>query len=147
MIAREDGEGRARRLVVLRLALGHAHEEERQRLQQLVLRQHFAVEELDRIFVGIRGRVGQPHVVPAEVLFPARVGGGHHVAGVGGEVEERMLENLRCVVAPGELRHRVMHVLIRLVLQLQRHDGQAVEEEDEIDLLVGRRRSRSAGGR
>ena len=29
-----------------------------------------------------------------------------------------------------------MHVLIRLVLQLQRHDGQAVEEEDEIDLLV-----------
>ena len=29
-----------------------------------------------------------------------------------------------------------MHVLIGLVLQLQRHDGQAVEEEDEINLLV-----------
>ncbi len=81
-------------------------------------------------------RVGQPHVVPAEVLLPARVGGGHHVAGVGGEVEERMLENLARVVARGELRHGVMHVLILLVLQLQRHDGQAVEEEDEINLLV-----------
>ena len=100
------------------------------------LRQHLAVKELDRILVRIRGRVGQPHVVPAEVLLPARVGGGHHVAGVGGEVEERMLENLVRVVAGGELRHGVMHVLVLLVLQLQRHDGQAVEEEDEINLLV-----------
>ena len=47
-----------------------------------------------------------------------------------------MLENLLRVVAGGELRHGVMHVLIRLVLQLQGHDGQAVEEEDEINLLV-----------
>ena len=74
--------------------------------------------------------------MPAEVLLPARVGRGHHVAGVGGEVEKRVLENLARVVARGELRHGVMHVLILLVLQLQRHDGQAVEEEDEIDLLV-----------
>ena len=47
-----------------------------------------------------------------------------------------MLENLVGVVAGGELRHGVMHVLVLLVLQLQRHDGQAVEEEDEINLLV-----------
>ena len=130
-------ERRAFRLVVLRLALGHADQEERERLQQLLLGQNFAVKKLDRIFVRIRGRVGQPHVVPAEILLPARVGGGHHVAGVGGEVKERVLENLARVVALGELRHRVMHVLIGLVLQLQRHDGQAVEEEDEINLLVG----------
>ena len=51
VVAREDGEGRALRLVLLRLALGHADEEERQRLQQLVLRQHLAVKELHRIFV------------------------------------------------------------------------------------------------
>ena len=82
-------------------------------------------------------RVGQARVVPAEVFLPARVGGGHHVAGVGGEVEERMLEDLAGVVAGGELRHGVMHVLVLLVLQLQRHDGQAVEKEDEINLLVG----------
>ena len=74
--------------------------------------------------------------MPAEVLLAARVGRGHHVAGVGGEVEERMLEDLARVVARRELRHGVMHVLVLLVLQLQRHDGQAVEEEDEIDLLV-----------
>ncbi|MGH8624463.1 MAG: hypothetical protein ACREYC_04015 [Gammaproteobacteria bacterium] len=30
-----------------------------------------------------------------------------------------------------------MHVLILLVLDLQRDDGQAVEEEDEVDFLVG----------
>lgn len=29
-----------------------------------------------------------------------------------------------------------MHVLVLLVLQLQRHDRQTVEEDDEIDLLV-----------
>ena len=48
-----------------------------------------------------------------------------------------MLEDLAAVVARGELRHGVMHVLVLLVLHLQRHDGQAVEEEDEVDLLVG----------
>ena len=47
-----------------------------------------------------------------------------------------MLENLVIVVARGELRHGIMHGLVLLVLHLQRHDGQAVEEEDEIDLLV-----------
>ncbi len=65
-------------------------------------------------------RVGQSHIVPAEILLPARVGGGHHVAGVGGEVKERVLENLARVLALAELRHRVMHVLIGLMLQLQR---------------------------
>ena len=30
-----------------------------------------------------------------------------------------------------------MHGLVLLVLQLQRHDGQAIEEENEINLLVG----------
>ncbi len=47
-----------------------------------------------------------------------------------------MPEDLVRVVAPGELRHGVMHVLVGLVFQLQRHDGQAVEVEDEINLLV-----------
>lgn len=47
-----------------------------------------------------------------------------------------MLENLARVVALGELRHGVMHVLVGLVLQLQRHDGQTVEIEDEINLVV-----------
>ena len=129
-------ERRAFRLVVLRLALGHADQEERERLQQLLLGQNFAVKELDRIFIRVRGRVGQSHVVPAEILLPARVCGGHHVAGVGGEVKERVLENLARVLALAELRHGVMHVLIGLVLQLQRHDGQAVEEEYEINFLV-----------
>ena len=139
VVAREQGEGRTLRLVVLRVALGHADEEERERFEQLVLRQHLAVEELHRVFAAILGDgfIRQARVVPAEVLFPARVGGGHHVAGVGGEVEERMLENLACVVAGGELRDGVMHGLVLLVFQLQRHDGQAVEEEDEINLLVG----------
>ena len=138
VVAREDGERRSLRLVLLGLALGHADEKERQRLQQLVLRQHLAVEELDRVFVqSVCGVVGQPGVVPAEVLLPARVGRRHHVAGVGGEVEERMLEDPAGMVAGRELRHGVMHVLVLLVLHLQRHDGQAVEEEDEIDLLVG----------
>jgi hypothetical protein len=58
VVAREQGGGGTFRLVLLRLALGHADEEERERLQQLLLGQHFAVKELDRVFVGIRGRVG-----------------------------------------------------------------------------------------
>ena len=136
MVAREHRERGAFRLVVLRLALGHADQEERERLQQLLLRQNFTVKKLDRIFVRGRGRVGQSHVVPAEILLPARVGGGHHVASVGGEVKKRVLEYLAGVLALAELRHRVVHVLIGLVLQLQRHDGQAVEEEYEINLLV-----------
>ena len=115
---------------------GHADQEERERLQQVLLGQNFAIEELDRIFIRIRGRVGQSHIVPAEILLPARVGGGHHVAGVGSEVKERVLENLARVLALAELRHRVMHVLIGLVLQLQVHDGQAIEEEYEINLLI-----------
>ena len=47
-----------------------------------------------------------------------------------------MLERFSGVIARGELRHGVMHVLILLVLHLQRHDGQAVEEEDEVNLVV-----------
>ena len=61
--------------------------------------------------------------MPAEILFPARVSGGHHVAGICGEVKERVLENLARMVALGELRNSVMHVLIGLVLQLQAHNG------------------------
>jgi hypothetical protein len=64
--------------------------------------------------------------VPTEILLPARVGGGHDIVRVGGEVKERVLENLVRVVARGELRHGIMHVLIGLVLQLQVHDGQAI---------------------
>ena len=41
------------------------------------------------------------------------------------------------MVAHSELRHRVMHRLVFLVFQFQRHDGQAVEEEDEINFLIG----------
>lgn len=46
-----------------------------------------------------------------------------------------MLENLVRVIAFGELRHRVMDVLIGLVLEFKRYDGQAIEEGDEIVLL------------
>jgi len=83
VIARKNGGCRARRFVVLGFALWHSNKEERQRLQQLILREHLAIKILDRVFVGIRGRIGQAHVVPTEVLFPARVGGRHRVAGVG----------------------------------------------------------------
>lgn len=47
-----------------------------------------------------------------------------------------MLEYLASVVAGGELRDGGMHGLVLFVLQLQGHDRQAVQEEDEIDLLV-----------
>ena len=53
VVAREQGEGRTLRLVVLRVALGHADEEERERFEQLVLRQHLAVEELHRVFAAV----------------------------------------------------------------------------------------------
>ena len=81
--------------------------------------------------------VGQARIVPAEILFPARIGCGHNVAGIGGDVKKRMLENLACMVTGGELRHGVMHVLVLLVFQLHRHDGQAIEKEHEINLLIG----------
>jgi hypothetical protein len=42
-----------------------------------------------------------------------------------------MLKDLLRVVAVGELRHGVMHILVGLVLQLQRHDGQAVRNKTE----------------
>src|ERR1035437_521639 len=99
VIAREDGGGWALRLIVLRFALGYPDEEERQRLQQLLLRQYLPIKEFDRILVGVSGRIGQPHVVPAEVLLFARVGGWHYVASIGGKVEERVLENLVLLIA------------------------------------------------
>ena len=45
-----------------------------------------------------------------------RIGGGLHFAGVGGEIEERVLENLELVVASGKLSHRVMHRLVLLAV-------------------------------
>ncbi len=125
------------RLVVLGRARGHADEEKGKRFEQLLLGQHFAIKKLDGIFTFRLRRIRQASVVPAEVLFTARVGGGHHVACVGSKVKKRVLEDLTRMVAGGELRHRVMHGLVFLVFQLQRHDGQAVEEEDEINLLIG----------
>jgi len=47
-----------------------------------------------------------------------------------------MLEDLDCVIAPGELRNRIVHDLVLLVLQLQRHDGQTIEKENEINLGI-----------
>ena len=47
-----------------------------------------------------------------------------------------MLENLAGVVARHELRDGVVHRRVLLVLQLQRHHGQAVEVENKIDFLV-----------
>ncbi len=82
------------------------------------------------------GVVRQSRVVPAEILFSAWVGGGHHVACVGGKVKERMLENLARMVASGELRDGIMHVLVLLVFQLQRDNRQAIEEENKINLLI-----------
>ena len=60
VIAREEGEGRAFRLVLLRLALGHADEKERERFEQLVFRQDLAVKELHRIFAGVCGVFVRP---------------------------------------------------------------------------------------
>jgi hypothetical protein len=74
--------------------------------------------------------------VPAKVFLPARVGGGFHIAGVGSQVQKRMLKNLARVVALGVLRHGIMHRLVLFVLELQRHNGQAIEEEHKINLLV-----------
>ena len=129
--------GRALRLVFLRLALRHAHQKERERFQQLLFGQHLAVKELDRVFARVCARVGQSRVVPAEVLLAARVGGGHHVAGVGGEIEERMLENLARMVAGGELRDGIMHVLVLLVLQLQATMGRPLRKKTKsISWLV-----------
>ena len=88
------------------------------RFEQLLLGQHLAVEELHRIFTRRLRRVRQARVVPAEVLFTARVGGGHHVARVSSEVEERMLENLARMIAGSELGDGVMHGLVLLVFDL-----------------------------
>ena len=86
MVARQDGEGGAFRLVSISLAPGHVQEEEGKHLQQLVPGEYFAVQELDWVFAfGLRG-VGKPHVVPSEVLGSPRIAGGHHVAGVGGQI-------------------------------------------------------------
>jgi len=139
VVTREQGESGAFRHIIHGVAMRHTDEEERQRFEQAVFRQHLAIKKFHRVFAAILGdrRVAQPGVVPAEVLLPAWVGGGLHIAGVGGKIEEGMLENLELVVAPGELRHRVMHRLVLLVLQLQRHDGQAIQEQDEVDFLVG----------
>ena len=117
--------------------MGHAHQKKRQRFKQRIFAQHLAVQKLNRVFGGGLRSVGQPHVVPAEVLLAALVCGSFHIARVGGKVQKRMLKNLACVIALGELRHRVVHRLVFLMLQLQRHDGQAVEEENEINLLLG----------
>src|SRR3990170_3020796 len=74
--------------------------------------------------------------MPAEVFETIRIAGRHHVAGVGSEVEKREPEYLAGMVAGGELRHGVMDVLVLLVFDLQRYDGQTVEKEDEINLQV-----------
>ena len=75
--------------------------------------------------------------MPSEVLLAAGISRSHDVAGVGSEVEKRVLEDLASLVTGGELSHGIMHVLILLVFNLQGHDGQAIKEKDEIDLLVG----------
>ena len=134
--AREDRAGRARRLVILRFTLRHTDEEERQRLQQLLTRQHLTVKELHRILVLIHGRVGQAHVVRAEVLLLTRVGGSLRLGSVRRQIQEGMLEDFVRVIAGHKLRHGVLHVLIRLMFQLQVHDWQAIEVKDEINLVV-----------
>ena len=53
MVAWEQGEGRALLYITLRLAFGHADQEERECLQQLLLGQNFAVQKLDRVFVRV----------------------------------------------------------------------------------------------
>ena len=61
----------------------------------------------------------------ASQVAPLHVAG--HVAGVGGQKEERMLENPMRMVAGGELRDGIVNRLVLLVFQLQGHDRQAVE--------------------
>jgi len=48
-----------------------------------------------------------------------------------------MLENPARVIALRKLRDGVVDGLILFVLQFQRDDGQAVQEKDEINLLIG----------
>ena len=111
---------------------GRLDEVEGNRFQQAVFRKHLAVEELHRVFVCRLRLVGQAGVEPAEVLFRPWIGGNLHVAGVGGDVEEGQLENSVAVVAGDVLGDGVVHVLVGLVLQLHRDDGQAVEKEAEV---------------
>lgn len=99
--------------------------------------EHLAIQKLHGIFPGRGGVVGEARVVPAEILLPARIGRRHEVTGIGGEVEKRMPEDSVAVVARGELSHRIVHVLVLFVLHLEGHDGQPVEEKDEIDFLMG----------
>src|SRR2546421_178087 len=47
-----------------------------------------------------------------------------------------MLEDLDCVIAPGELRNRIVHDLVLFVLQLQRDNRQTIQEENEINLGI-----------
>jgi hypothetical protein len=58
VITRQNGDGRAFRLIVLGLAVRHPNQEERQHFEQLVLREHLAVQKLDRVLaVGLRQRI------------------------------------------------------------------------------------------
>ena len=99
-----------------------------ERFQQMFLGQDLAIEELHRIFFVVLGNglIGQTGVVPTEVLFPARISGRHHVAGIGSKIQEGVLKNHMAVVARSKLSCCVMHVLVLFVLDFQRHDGQAV---------------------
>ena len=126
-------------LICLRLNLRRANEEERQCLKQLVLRQHLTVQKLYRIFAAVlrNSRIRQPHVMPAEVLPPARVSCSHYISSIGSKVEKRVPENLASMVACRELRYRIVYILVLFVLNLQRNDGQSVEKEYKINFLIG----------
>ena len=138
MVAWQDGKGCMGWLVFVSVKGRHMDEKERQCLQKLILGQNLTIKELDRIFTRRLRLIGQSAVMPAEVLGPARIGCSHHVAGVGGKVEERILENFVGVVSCDELRHGIMHILILLVLHLEQYDRQAVEVENEINFLMVR---------
>ena len=72
----------------------------------------------------------------------ARVGGGHHVAGVGGEVKERVLENLLRLVAGGE---RLFQVGVHLAdIQAGEDVAAVVAGEVEAEAALAARAKKTA---
>ena len=75
--------------------------------------------------------------MPAEIFGAAGISGSHHVGRISSQIAEGVLEDSYCVVTSGELGDGIMHCLVLFVLQFQGNDGQAVEEQNKINLGIG----------
>lgn len=136
VVAGEDGEGRAGRFVSIGILFGDADEEEGEGFEEVVGGENFAVEEFDGVFTWREGGVGEAGVVPAEVFGAAGVCRGHDIGGVGGDVHEGVLEDFAGVIAGGELGNGVVNGLVGFVFEFDGNDGEAVEVDDEVNLLM-----------